>query len=743
MSTTALLPCSSVCLRNSALISSHDVPISPPQLSMPPAKKKASKAAPASPAVAPAPAPAAAASAPAAAAPAVAAASAPSTYTPGDLTRLFNPSLKDADATTVAQTSVAAPAPTPAEIAAAKAAAKAARSAARAAAAAAPAAPKQPAAAPAAAAGVSEAARKALSVAAALMRDKRRQFEARGDVLPAGADQAVLAAAGAEVVDMSMPIMRSVPGKKAVEKGAKKTDDASADDGSEEEGESAEATKAPKLTKSAAKIAARKAAAAAAAAAAEEADASSDDDIVAAASAWRKEGDITESDDDNDDDDDDDDGADAEDAKAAAERRGLAALARVAAGTDRGTIAPTIANLRAMDVKFAEVDGDSDEEIEAEEAKKAALAATPRYKAKDDPRNPRTVFLGNVPKIATEKDVRRFLASAGPVESVRFRSVAFATPGMPKRWAFAKRMLHDARESMNAYAVMEKEEDAKKAADTLNGALMTVVPGKAARAAAKTAAKAEGKDVEAALAAVGTEPISLHVRVDLASGNGRADAFRSVFLGGLSFAANEEQVRSFFASCGDVESVRLVRDKKINVGKGIGFVTFKNRFSVAEALKLSGKKLLDRAVRITKVTVGGTSVGSFAVAKARRDLETRNERKAFSAGKRAHAAAAAAGGSDDDGADDDGEETGAALRVKRARIHNTGKVQGAFHKAFASGATLAAGGKLKKPRHVPRPSSGKIGGVLRPQAWMGQIAKVGDTLGRASKGRREAAAGKK
>lgn len=37
----------------------------------------------------------------------------------------------------------------------------------------------------------------------------------------------------------------------------------------------------------------------------------------------------------------------------------------------------------------------------------------------------------------------------------------------------------------------------------------------------------------------------------------------------------EEALRQAFVECGDVESVRIVRDSKTGAGKGFGFILFK------------------------------------------------------------------------------------------------------------------------------------------------------------------------
>lgn len=83
------------------------------------------------------------------------------------------------------------------------------------------------------------------------------------------------------------------------------------------------------------------------------------------------------------------------------------------------------------------------------------------------------------------------------------------------------------------------------------------------------------EQAHAALAFHGHEIGGKHVRVDMAGSSTKKDPKRSVFVGNLTFTANEEAVRQFFSSCGEVDNVRLVRDKKTNLGKGFGYVLFR------------------------------------------------------------------------------------------------------------------------------------------------------------------------
>jgi RNA recognition motif-containing protein len=89
------------------------------------------------------------------------------------------------------------------------------------------------------------------------------------------------------------------------------------------------------------------------------------------------------------------------------------------------------------------------------------------------------------------------------------------------------------------------------------------------------------------------------------------DYKRSVFVGNLPFDVSEDELRAFFVSGGlmggplAIEAIRIVRDRRTNVGKGIAFVLFNERIRVAEALGMSGQQLRKRPVRISKCSAQG------------------------------------------------------------------------------------------------------------------------------------------
>ncbi|KAJ3295299.1 Nucleolar protein 12 [Rhizoclosmatium sp. JEL0117] len=208
------------------------------------------------------------------------------------------------------------------------------------------------------------------------------------------------------------------------------------------------------------------------------------------------------------------------------------------------------------------VSEDDDDEVDADGKKKKAKKTPSKEEIE---KNKRSVFVGNLPVAATQKAVSKKLLALfkqhGPVESIRFRSIAFLN-NVPRKVSYLAKEFHPDRDTLNAYIVYKTKEAAAKALD-LNGHVF------------------EGK----------------HLRVDKAIKSDVNDFKKSVFLGNLAFDIVEESVWQFFKDC---ENVRIVRDKKTNLGKGFGYVQFADGHDVDIALKMDGQELAGRKVRVTK-----------------------------------------------------------------------------------------------------------------------------------------------
>ncbi|XP_078061550.1 RNA-binding protein 34 isoform X2 [Mustelus asterias] len=187
---------------------------------------------------------------------------------------------------------------------------------------------------------------------------------------------------------------------------------------------------------------------------------------------------------------------------------------------------------------------------EAEEDKVPRAPATRKRKVTNYPleriKCKRTLFVGNLP---SECD-----------------KTARAEHTMSRRLATIQKQFHPMRNNMNAYIVFQRDSDAVRA-----------------------------------LARNGCEiQTGFHMRVDLCSGQNTHDHRKSVFLGNLPYDISEDQVRDHFCQCGEIESVRIVRDRFSGMGKGFGYVLFQSTDAVTLALKLNNSELKERQVRVSR-----------------------------------------------------------------------------------------------------------------------------------------------
>ncbi|XP_014240146.1 RNA-binding protein 34 [Cimex lectularius] len=177
----------------------------------------------------------------------------------------------------------------------------------------------------------------------------------------------------------------------------------------------------------------------------------------------------------------------------------------------------------------------------------------------------RTVFVGNLPNTITKKKLRKWFSKYGKVENARLRCPPRADPSIPKKVATIKKDFHEGRTNIIGFVCFKDEESAQKAL------------------------QADGSKFDE----------EHHIRVDLA-GKKENDPKKAIFIGNLPFGAEEEQLRDIFSKCGDIKSIRIVRDKTTCVGKGFGYINFKERHSVQLALEQDGVTLGKRELRVKR-----------------------------------------------------------------------------------------------------------------------------------------------
>ncbi|ELR24621.1 RNA recognition motif domain containing protein [Acanthamoeba castellanii str. Neff] len=212
-----------------------------------------------------------------------------------------------------------------------------------------------------------------------------------------------------------------------------------------------------------------------------------------------------------------------------------------------------------------EAEEDSEEDEDEEEDGEGEMDAEKKKEC--------TIFVGNVPVTVTKKELRRIFAPYGKIQSIRFRSVAFAFPKRKngdKKAAFLGKHFHPDRDTCNVYVVFAEKDSALKALAANN-------------------TKIELSDGVA------------HLSVDLAYAP-TWNMARAAFVGNLPFSIRDEELRSHFESAGTVKRVRIVRDSATFMGKGFGFVEFENKDDLLGALSLHESELQGRQIRVFKAS---------------------------------------------------------------------------------------------------------------------------------------------
>ncbi|KAF7268439.1 hypothetical protein GWI33_018448 [Rhynchophorus ferrugineus] len=180
----------------------------------------------------------------------------------------------------------------------------------------------------------------------------------------------------------------------------------------------------------------------------------------------------------------------------------------------------------------------------------------------------RTIFVGNIPIATKKQHIKRYFRKFGEIESVRFRGIPVADLKTPKKVAAIKKQFHPDRNTLHAYIRFANSEDCKKA-EAANGCLF--------------------KDH--------------HIRVQCCEVAKKYDESKAIFIGNLSFEAEEEELWTLFSSCGPISDVRIVRDGRTGMGKGFAYVNFKDSDAVQLALEMETVSLKNRELRISLCNV--------------------------------------------------------------------------------------------------------------------------------------------
>jgi nucleolin len=75
-----------------------------------------------------------------------------------------------------------------------------------------------------------------------------------------------------------------------------------------------------------------------------------------------------------------------------------------------------------------------------------------------------------------------------------------------------------------------------------------------------------------------------------------------IFVGGLSWNVDNDQLQQFFAECGEVTSARVQMDRNTGKSRGFGYVDFSSNDAVEAALALNGSEFDGRTIKVDRST---------------------------------------------------------------------------------------------------------------------------------------------
>ena len=85
---------------------------------------------------------------------------------------------------------------------------------------------------------------------------------------------------------------------------------------------------------------------------------------------------------------------------------------------------------------------------------------------------------------------------------------------------------------------------------------------------------------------------------ELGAPGGEQEPTLTVFVGQLSWNVDDDWLKSEFEGCGTIESANVMTDRDSGRSKGIGFVTFTDLDSSAQAVAMNGKEVDGRTVKV-------------------------------------------------------------------------------------------------------------------------------------------------
>jgi len=80
----------------------------------------------------------------------------------------------------------------------------------------------------------------------------------------------------------------------------------------------------------------------------------------------------------------------------------------------------------------------------------------------------------------------------------------------------------------------------------------------------------------------------------------------NMYVGNLTFSVNEDDLKEVFAEFGEIESIKIIKDKFSGQSKGFGFVEMPSNSEADKAIKaLNGSPMKGQAMKVNQANPKG------------------------------------------------------------------------------------------------------------------------------------------
>ncbi len=215
-------------------------------------------------------------------------------------------------------------------------------------------------------------------------------------------------------------------------------------------------------------------------------------------------------------------------------------------------------------IQIREEEIKDEEEITQEPEQKPFVDRKLSVKQNEE-RKGRVLFIGNLPLKSSKKEIIKEFKKFGRIKKIWIRSLPVDNSAkLTQRGKIHQKKFLSNRLSKNCYLLYGDKESVKRAVDEMNNSMF------------------EGR----------------HLVVSEAERKER-DFKTTIFVGNLHYDADEEELRGHFKECGQIDYVKIIRDKILFKSKGFGYVKFETKEGLQQAMILK-KPFKNLELRIKK-----------------------------------------------------------------------------------------------------------------------------------------------